>query len=373
MKRIFFNSIKSFVMVCLCVFILSTLGLNLLFSQETPEDKKIREKYEKIGKEEIRKQFDAMQDHLLEAGRSVGKDGRFLVSTDVINLRNVVANVKNNIIARRNAIKKLIWQVANDIEAHRSTGVKLDPSSGTLAYNDLERVKRLQDAIQKNSVSLRSLAVSIRMVVDVSKALYKKALAATNPELKSNLYIEYTAFAYELSTIVIELISNYEQEGRDELEKLYSERKLEVERLKGRINNRKNVYKNRLENGQISKKAHDEKIKQFTNMEEALDATLVGWNTIFKILGEQEKWAQKIRSKKQIFIDIRDDAGLQLDLLAEIRIAREVLSYFKSIEEITEIAEIPLLTIDGELAKVLLGINTKIPSSSEIRNNTDRN
>lgn len=341
----------------------------VLFAQESQEDKEIRERYEKIGKEAIKEQQYLMRSDLRAAGKINGSDGRYFLSTDVIQFREIPEKIKNNILARRDAIKRLIWQVASDIESKRDTGVKIDPEKRTLSLQEIKRVQRLKEAIKENSISLRSLSLAIKMVVDISNSLYKEAIEQKDKDLKYNLYVEYTAFAYELSSIVIELIDDFKQNGKQELQLLYNERKHEVELLKGRLENRRVLYKNKLESGNIKQKEYDEKVRQFEDWKKALEATLNGWNRIFQILENQEVWTKKIKSKEEIFKDIRDDAGLQLDILAEIGIAREALSYFESIGQITEIAQIPLLPLNDEIVDVLLGLKRDFNIKINLDNN----
>jgi len=330
--------------------------LTFALSQEIDE-KKQREKLEKIGRDAVREQFATLRADIKSAGETIGEDGRYLLSTDIVQLRDVDKFIIAKIEGRKEAIKRIIWTTAADIEAGRNTGVTFQGTRIELSAKERERVDRLNKAIQDNNVSLGSLALAIKMVVEMSNTLYKEALSETISQRKSDLYIEYTAFAYELSSIVVEALENFHQQGVDDLRALYAERKQEIDQLKGRINNMKALYKQRLDQGKTTKVDYDQKIKTYDDLFAALDVSLKGWEKIFGILDTQKDWAEKLKNKTDVFRDLRDDAGLQLDVLREVKITMTVLSSIKAVEDIADFAQIPLLPINADLVKELLGLD----------------
>jgi len=348
---------------CVLICLVSILLNNSEASQNsTKEIKEVdqRKKLEQIGNDVVQGQYFSIRSDMKEACKLIGKDGRYIVSTDFFLLRNVDEKIKAKIDRRKKAIKEIIWTTAADIEAKRNTGITFNGKEFNLSGQKTKQIELLNQAIQNNSISLRSLSIAIKGFVSTSTLLYENALTEKDPNTKSDLYIEYTAFAYELSSIVIELLENFSREGINDLNNLYNERKIEVDRLKGRINNMKEKNKRYLSEGLIDEQKYQSKIKGYDNYIEALDATLTGWQKIFVILDKQEAWAKKLKSKTRIFKDLRDEAGLQLDILAEVKTTMTILSNIKDIEEISEVAEVPLLPINANLVQDLLGLNVSL-------------
>jgi len=328
---------------------------------------------ERLGKETVHDQLTQMRVDIKSAAESIGENGRYKVSTDVIQLRDVDRYVITKIEGRKEAIKRIIWTTAADIEAGRNIGISFEGTRIELSTRERERVDRLNKAIQNNNVSISSLALSIKMVVAISGTLYNNASSETDPKRKFDLYVEYTAFAYELSSIVIELLETYRQEGADELRELYAERDLEIDQLKGRINNALSNYKTQLDSGMVTQEEYDKKFKTYNDLLAALDVSLKSWQKIFDILDNQKNYSEKLRSKVNIFRRLRDDAGLQILVLREIGIAQEISFYFKNndIEDIAEIAQVPLLQINADLAKELLGLNIRLDAEESNKGRED--
>lgn len=343
-----------FVLILLiCTF---SLSLKAQFSEEEQV-----QKLEKIGENAVKKQVSMMRNDIKNGSTMIGEDGRYRVSTDIIIIKDIDEEVKRRIEGRKIAIKEIIYQTARDIESNQNTNIAFE--NNILSKKEQEEVKTFYNAINENNISLSSLALSIKMVVGVSKDLYNAAFTETDPKRKSNLYIEYTAFAYELSNIVVSLLENFEQQGIDELNSLYTKQKQEVDAIKGRINNKTSDYERRYKSGQLTKTDYYEKVNTHSDLLIVLDKSLEQWTILFETIDKQKDWASNIQTKVQDFRDLRDEAGLQLDVLAVIKTTLTVLENFKNIEEITEIAKVPLLPINIELVNDLF--RTELPKDIE--------
>jgi len=350
-----YNYVKKIFLLILSLFILILIP-NIY--AEVDEEKQ-RQKLEKIGQDIIRDQFMQLRSEIKDACEDRGEDGRFKVTTDIIDLANINDMISTKIDGRKKAIKQIIWQTANDIEAGRDFTLSFDGNKLKISRNKLKQIESLNSAIKQNSISINSLAIAIKAVVETSTLLYEKALKEKNKDRKFNLYIEYTAFAYELSSIVIELLENHKIQGIEELNQIYQQRKNSIDRLIGRLKNMNERCKRKLEKGSITKEKYNKEIKDNLDAIAALNTTLLGWKNIFSIIDKQKDWANKIKNRTELFREMRDKAGLQLDILKELGFAKEIQASIQNIDYISEIANIPLLPINEDLAIELLGLGGK--------------
>jgi len=324
---------------------------------------KLQDKLRSVGEEAIGEQLRGMRSDINSGALSIGEHGKYQVSTNIIQISEISSEVKARIKGRKEAIKKIIWETAKAIEDDRKSTLTVTHNNMNLSVDQKEKADKLNQAIRDNNVSLNSLALAIESTVNISKDLYDAANSETDNQRKHDLYINYTVFVYELASIVSDLISDFDKGGTEELTSLYNERSSEVEKIKGRIKNRIDIYKNRLNAKKITQDVFDSRVKQYEEWVLALDYSLSSWDYVFDILGKQEVWTKKLKDNITKFNDLRDEAGLQLEILAEIGIARDVINSVESIEKIIDIADVPLLRLDAKIAEQMLGISRNIDTN----------
>lgn len=327
-----------------------------IYSQGINEDIQ-KHKLDSIGKEAVKEQFALMRNDIKTGFSSVGNDGRYKISYDVMTIKDIDDVVKAKIEGRKTAIRNIIFETAKDIENNQYASVVFE--NNILSKDEQEEVKEFYNAVNENNISLRSLAMSIKMVVEISKEMYNSAINATVPQIKKDLYIEYTAFAHELSNIVVDLLENFEQKGVIELQSLYSKQKSIVDETTTKIKIKSEEYSRRFDSGNIMEENYKKKIKMHEDLISVLDESLAQWVVLFETIEKQKDWANNVQSKVQDFRDLRDDAGLQLEVLAVMGVTMGILDHFNNLGEITEIALIPLLSINIELVNDLF--RTDIP------------
>lgn len=325
-------------------------------------DKKIRDKYAKFGAKAVEDEIKHIREVTRVGANSIGRDGEFMVSTDLIQLRQISDEVKARIEGRKKAIKNIIGAAARDIENERRTRITLN-ENGRFSHT----VERLDDAIYENNISMRSLSVAINMIVELSKGLYEEAQTEVDRDRKYDLSVEYTAFVYELSSIVIEILENFESNGVTELNQLFSEQKNAHDRIRGRIKNFESRDKKLLSKGVITKEELQQNKKRFSDYIAALDVVMTEWGNIMSLLEEQNNWVTSLKGKTERLRKQRDDAGLQLEILSVLRNTMGVLEYLQGVEAVIDIAELPLLEIDAELAYQLLGLESLTIEGQERR------
>ena len=158
---------------------------------------------------------------------------------------------------------------------------------------------------------------------------------------------------------MVDLLENFEQKGVIELQSLYSKQKSIVDETTTKIKIKSEEYSRRFDSGNIMEENYKKKIKMHEDLISVLDESLAQWVVLFETIEKQKDWANNVQSKVQDFRDLRDDAGLQLEVLAVMGVTMGILDHFNNLGEITEIALIPLLSINIELVNDLF--RTDIP------------
>lgn len=331
-----------------------------------PQDKQgskeaFMEQLRQVGSEALLEQLRGLRGDVQAAAATAKKDGKFEVSTDVFTWGNIDEKVIARINGRREAIRRIIWLTAEQLEKKEQASVTFDEGAAAISVSQQDTAARLSQAINQGNISMRSLALAVNMFVDVSKGLYDAATQEKNAEKKYSLYIEYTALVYELSAIVVDMLENFKPEGLAELKALHEERKTEIDKVKGRVRNRIDLYEQRKASGEIGEEAFKSAEARLNGYLDALNSQLTAWQQILTTVDQQKAWADKVRTKSQTFRDLRDESGLQLEILREIGITKVVLKQLESLKDILAIKDVPLLKLDSSVVRDLLGLTSEIP------------
>ena len=302
-----------------------------------------------------------MREELINSDPSKSK---FVISSDIPVVSNVQESVIGAIDSRKESIRNIIYETAKDIENNLPFNVKWDIQ--IRKHKVPTEVESFYNAVKDNNISLKSMKLSIDLLVDISKNLYDGALKEKDPDKKAELYIEYTCFAYELSDVVIGILEDFTPKGENQIEQEFDKQKSKVDEIKGKIQLRVENYRQRYKSGVLTKEQFEEKEMSFDEMITVLEGSLDKWNILFDKLREQDEWAKELQTKSKIFIDLKEDAAIQLDVLSVLKSTMVVIQNFQTIEQITDVADIPLLPVDINLLNDLFQTNISVGENSKL-------
>lgn len=324
----------------------------------TPEEDEAVERLRKTGQQMVLEELKSIRSEIISAGNQVDQNGQFWISPQLPRFGTIDALVSERIDARKKAIRRIILETAREIELKRNPTLTFEGTQVEVASNQQQIAQKLDSAIRKNNVSINSLSLAIKMVVGISAELHQAAISETNGKRKYDLYVEYTALVYELSSLLVEVLENFNQEGADEVQTLYKNRNRSIDMLKEDLNERIQDYEQDLKENKITKEEFEQKKSHFSGYLEALDTSLDAWKKILAVMENQKQWADQITSKVEAFEDLQKDSELQLRVLKELGIVKEIREVIKGLEELANIAEVPLLKLDKEIALQLLGLKS---------------
>lgn len=342
-------------------------------TEDSNPEEQLRNRLEAVGQQAIKETFDNMRQLIVESGKGLVSDSKGLTSDDILKIANIGEDVIGQVEGRKKAIKAMILETAKNIEENRKVVITLD-ETGMLSSQTAEKAKKLSKAFEENRISLNSLVLAIQATFSLSKDLHNKAVQESDPAKKYNLYLDYTAFVYEMSSIVIDTIENFTLGGVENIKELYDERLKSVNQLKQRIQKRTDSYKSQLQNNEITEERYQSVTKQYFEWLDALGTSLKGWDIVFSVIDKQQKWAGNLQKQVEEFKKKKDDADIQLDILVEIGIAKAMLNHLDGLEKFANLELPKLLLLDEEIARQLLGIDvpkksSNIPALSIIKNN----
>ncbi|GAB6147438.1 hypothetical protein JCM12294_48870 [Desulfocicer niacini] len=342
-------SLVIFTLVSLLIFFCN----QIVWANTVDPVEKLTQELEEVGQQSLKKELNKIRSESKKATKS-----QFKVSADILKLSNIEDVVSKKIAAYRNAIKDKIWKTAEAIENSSSVNIIWDNDNIELDVEENKSVKKLNDAIKKNNISLKSFATAIRAFTSISDQMYTEAMSAKQKDRKFHLYVEYTAFVYELSSVTLEILNEFKIEGIEELHKLHNKRETTVKGIKDKIDEQITAQKKRLEKKVITEAEFQNDLAKYNSWKEALDYSLGRWQQIFDTISKQKDWAKNISKQANVFEKLRDDAGIQLSVLKEIKVVDETFRVFQYLGEIVQLASnIPLLKLDRDVAEQLLGID----------------
>ncbi len=322
-----------------------------------PTEQSLRDRLTSIVQEAIVREIQALREDVVTAGRDAVDDSRSLTSDDLQALQSIPKDVVARLEGRKKAIRDMILETAKAIEEGQPANIEVNEQGFQHSSRVAERMRQLSAAFRENRISLNSLALAIQSIVTISKTLYERALNEKDPARKMTLYLDYTAFVYEMSGIVLDKLNEFEQGGVATIKAIYNERKESVERIKKRMEERLASHKKRLQQDNIDQTDYQARDNRYADFNKALDASLNAWNDVFAMIDEQGEWVKTVKQRAQQFAELKADAALQLDILVEIGIARDMLDHLRGIEQLARLDPPQLLVLDEEVARRLMGLD----------------
>ena len=325
--------------------------------EESDKLKKFRQKIEKVQQQAIKETIDEIRRENVNSGKQFVDDSRALTSDDILKISNIGKDVIAQVEGRKNAIKAMILMTAKAIEDERNVSIRVNPETKLWETPKIaQKAERLVKAYKENRISLNSLVLAIKATLSLSKNLYQEANQEANANKKWDIYVEYTAFVYEMTSIVIEVIQDFTLGGVEEIKTLYNERLKKVNSLKQVVTEKLiRPYQVRLENDKITEEEYQLATKQYFEWNKALNVSLDGWKRVFSIIDDQDTWANNLKNKLAEFKQRKLEAGIQLDILVELGITRTMLNHLKGLEKLANLELPKLLILDEEIARDLIG------------------
>ena len=267
-------------------------------------------------------------------------------------------SAKKEVVKHRELIRTFIYMAANEIEEGRQVSIVSSRDGIRTELDDYEfdRLSKYLDAAEKNAVSVRSLTLAIEMFSGVCKSLYADVEREQNPDRKYDLSLQYTAAAYELASIAIEVIDDFTIGGEKELRQFYEDNMKTIADLKSLFEKNLDTATNYREQGILSQTSFVAKKSAYDGRIDGLKSLEAQLQVIPAVLDDQEDFFDSMKEKRAALELHKDEAYGDLELLAVTRTIKLGTEHLESIETLLESAEIPLLPIDQQFVQQLLGV-----------------
>jgi len=341
------------------LFVILLCGM--LFAESTYEEK-AREALKKITTEQI--------DKIKQTSNSTkSKDEKnlkgFVLSTHIKNFSDIPKSIDRDILRIKKQTELLIKSIALDIEINRgsSSALILD-DNGNVSYSPNSNLpenlnnkrEELLRANLNNSISIKSVSLAFLLLVDINKEVMEKALVAKDIKTKERLYMTQAIYVYEMSDIVLKLLDSISLDGKDTILKLHSDAKKRVSLNIKNIENQKIKAEDLKENGLISQKDLEKELSSLDLMAKATQRSLESWETIISKIGDQEKFLDNLKNKRELIAYKKSKAKLQIETLRDLRGVAELKDSIGSLDDIIDsVTKLDLLVLDEDTVSELLG------------------
>lgn len=348
LKKIFFIKI---------IFVIFTINFCYAASNDYAEKLKSKlDDAEKIAREEFDRLHNTVNNTKSPDERNIKG---FVLSTEVKTFKDIPENIDKEISVIRERIRKLIFQVATDIETTGNSGKVKVSRGGNLDYklpdDAAKRLKSIMSAKAKNNVSVRSIKVSIQLLAAVNNSLMEDAKKEKNESLKRRAYITQAAYVYEMSKIVLDVLNSIELEGKPVLEKLKIEQEKKLNLRISALKKSVGKVENSLNAGKIKEQQAERLKESYGHLLKANEIQLEAWDDLMQKIGKQEDWLKSIKSEKDVIELNMDFAKHQLNTIRDMQVLAETMSLVGNMGELIKIVEnIELLELDDKTVQKLL-------------------
>ncbi len=289
----------------------------------------------------------------------------FTLSGDIVRFKDIPRKVDEQINLIKRQVYLLIKKVATDIELNKGT-------SGTLILNDKGEVlylpnesiphqidvkrEKLLRANLKNSVSIRSAFLAFNLMSELNKELTTKAQAEQDRKTKEKLLITQAIYVYEMSEMVLQLLSGLELEGTATIFSLHQNMQNRVNQHVHQIDAHKEKAKALKEKGLISEEALVSELNSLDLLIRANNRSLDAWTDILLKTGKQKEFLANVKMKKDLIAYKKDKAKIQLETLRDLAQTAELRDSIGSLDDIVaSVANLDLVILDEETISTLLG------------------
>lgn len=289
----------------------------------------------------------------------------FTLSGDIVKFKDIPRKVDNQINLIQKQVYLLIKKVATDIELNKST-------SGTLTMNDKGEVlyipnkdipqqidAKREDLLRanlKNSVSIRSAFLAFNLMSELNRELTDKAQKEKDRKTKEKLLITQAIYVYEMSEMVLQLLSSLELEGIATIYNLHQNAKDRSKQHVAEINKHKEKAKALKEKNLITDEALANELNSLDFLVRANLSNLEAWTGILDKTGKQKDFLANVKMKKDLIAYKRDKAKIQLETLRDLAQTAELRESIGSLDDIVaSVANLDLVILDEDTISTLLG------------------
>ncbi|MFA8451829.1 MAG: hypothetical protein ACEPOW_14130 [Bacteroidales bacterium] len=305
-------------------------------------------------KEIVKEKIGKLVDYSRVKANEKGLNPDAVTAGVLLRVRDISPKVKEDILIKRSNIKKSIFLTAKFLETQRNDLIDLDHDIIGLNQYSRKKLEKYNNAVTLNNVSLTKLKIAIRHFVNVSKDVYKQAVIEKDTRKKRELYLDYNAFVYELSTILIDVLSNFAPEGIVEIRQMYQQHKITVDEVMDDLERSKKEAQKFIKPGGEKNKYYEAEIKKIEAEINSKDAFFAVWGKILNTIENQEDWLEKMQDELAHFKWLRDRAASQLKYIAINIEVGHLAELINNADELTKIAnEVKILPFDSETLRII--------------------
>lgn len=330
------------------------------------EDSNYQQKAEQAAQELVQQQIQGIR-KLANSTSSANEKNieGYVLSTYIRGFTDISPNIDNEIQQMREQIRSIIRLVATDIEIHGgNSGTLILQENGRITYTPNPKLpeelnnrrEQLLKANLNNSVSVRSASIAIKLLAGINNTLMEQAKSAETRREKGQLYIAQSAYVYEMSDIVVELLEKLELEGKSTILNLHAQAENRTSNRIAEINNQVQRARQLHQEDMMSAEQLEKETESYLLIKQANEEGLKVWDDLIKTLEKQAEFIAKIKKVKSILIYKRDKAKLQLDTLRDLQQVAEFRDTIGSLSDLVEsVSSLDLLVLDERTVRILLG------------------
>lgn len=307
----------------------------------------LESKLEEAAKNLVEKNLKEMKHSLDSADLEHGPSAGFRISPDLM-IGGAKDAVRQKIAKIRKNIKAIVITAALNIEKGYDFSIKISEDELVMSENQKKKMKKFADSIRNTNVSVKSIVMTVNILLGINDSLIDAAEKEENTEKKRIMYATQAVLVYELSSILKDMLDSLGTRDIDELRNIFNEEMNEISKIENRIKQLVDSEDDPQYKKLLEKRADD--------WLSALNITRNNWNGVLSILNDQEDWIESWKKSKKRFDTISKEASIQLDVIERIHIVSKVMETIESLREVMAKTDIPLLHLDKETALALIGM-----------------
>lgn len=291
----------------------------------------------------------------------------YVLSSHIQTFSDIENNVKNEIDTMRYNIKTLIIRIASEIEVKNDSSGRLSiDEEGNVNYfsnkklpEDInDKQENLLKANLKNSISVRSIELAVRLLANINSELINQGKSAKTKKQKEKIYMKQAVYVYEMSDMLLDLLNEIGLEGAKVIYSIYAETKNKVDNRLIEINEQKKKVDILVEKNFMSQSIGVKEKDSLALIQQANKKSLEVWDDILAKVGSQEKFLAHLKEQTELIAYKKENARLQLATLRDMRVIGEVKNTIGSLDKLVDsVSNLELLVLDKHTVKQLLGIS----------------
>ncbi len=155
-----------------------------------------------------------------------------LLSTYIVNNRDIPEAVRNKIGKLHNKIRIIIQEVASRIEERKYQSAQEAIENMPLAYIDRQRANELIQADKKVHVSYQALKTTVELFADLNQMIIDKIERTESIQSETELILGNAILVYELTDFLIDYLERFTVQGISDVLKLHEKTKQKIAELR---------------------------------------------------------------------------------------------------------------------------------------------